>query len=88
MNLTLAVDDRVVEKAREVAARQGTSLQALVRQFLETLGGAREGAGLVERLEENWREADKHLAQRRGPRYRFDREQLYEERVGRKGRGR
>jgi len=61
MNLTLSVDDNLVEKARQVASRQGTSLQALVRQYIETLAGSREGAALVQRLEEQWREADKHL---------------------------
>jgi predicted HicB family RNase H-like nuclease len=53
MNLTLSVDDKLVEKARQVASRQGTSLQALVRQYIETLAGSREGAPLVERLEEH-----------------------------------
>ncbi|HKC60157.1 MAG TPA: DUF6364 family protein [Myxococcales bacterium] len=84
MNLTLSVDDRVVERARQVAARQGTSLQALVRQYLETLAGSREGAALVDRLEEQWREADEHLKQHPAKSYRFDRDELYEDRVGRR----
>ena len=84
MNLTLAVDDKLVEKARQVAARQGTSLQALVRQYLETLAGSREGADLVDRLEQHWREADQHLKQHPAKSYRFDRDQLYEDRVGRR----
>jgi antitoxin component of RelBE/YafQ-DinJ toxin-antitoxin module len=87
MNLTLSVDDKLVEKARQVAARQGTSLQALVRQFLETLAGSREGAALVDRLEENWREADDYFRQHPTKGYRFDRDDLYEDRVGRR-RGR
>ena len=87
MNLTLSVDDKLVEKARQVAARQGTSLQALVRKYIETLAGSREGAALVQRLEEQWREADKHLRDHPPKSYKFDREQLYEDRVGRHRRG-
>ena len=87
MNLTLSVDDKLVEKARQVASRQGTSLQALVRQYIETLAGSREGVVLVQRLEEHWREADKHLRQYPPKTYKFDREDLYEARVGRRRRG-
>src|SRR5437870_12812788 len=86
MNLTLSVDDKVVEKARQVASRQGTSLQALVRQYIETLAGSREGAALVERLEEHWREADKFLRANPPRSYKFDRDELYEDRVGRQRR--
>jgi hypothetical protein len=87
MNPTLAVDDKLVEKARQVASRQGTSLQALVRQYIETLAGSREGAALVQRLEEHWREADKHLREHPPRNSKFDREELYEDRVGRRRRG-
>src|SRR2546426_12266753 len=76
-----------VEKARQVASRQGTSLQALVRQYIETLAGSPEGAAMVEQLEARWREADKHLKQHPAPGYKFTRGELYEDRIGRKGRG-
>jgi hypothetical protein len=84
MNLTLSVDDKLVEKARQVASRQGTSLQALVRQYIETLAGSREGAALVERLEEQWEQADKLLRQHPAKHYKFNRDELYEDRVGRR----
>jgi Family of unknown function (DUF6364) len=84
MNLTLSVDDELVEKARQVASRQGTSLQALVRQYIETLAGSREGVALVERLEEHWREADKHLQRYPAKRYKFERDELYGDRLGRR----
>jgi hypothetical protein len=87
VNLTLSVDDKLVEKARQVASRQGTSLQALVRQYIETLAGSREGVALVERLQEHWREADKHLQQHPAKRFKFERDELYEDRLGRR-RGR
>lgn len=41
MNLTLSVDEVVVERARQVALARGTSLNALIRQYLEDLGGSR-----------------------------------------------
>src|SRR2546427_2103101 len=87
MNLTLSVDDKLVEKARQVASRQGTSLQALVRQYIETLAGPREGAALVQRLEEQWREADRHLREHPPKKYKFDREELDADRIGRRRRG-
>lgn len=40
MNITLSIDDRVVARAREKAAALGTSLNQLVRDYLEQLGGA------------------------------------------------
>ncbi len=36
-NLTMRVDEGVLAKAREVAAEQSTSVNALVRDFLEDL---------------------------------------------------
>ena len=86
MNLTLSVDDKLVEKAREVASRQGTSLQALVRQYIETLAGSREGATLARRLEEQWHEADKHLRANPPGSARFDRDALYADRLRRRGK--
>jgi hypothetical protein len=87
MNLTVSVDDEAVEKAREVAASQGTSLQALVRQYIASLGGERDGASLVARLEEHWKTADKELKARPLGNFKFDREAIYEERIGRWTRG-
>ena len=47
MNLTLSADENLVRKAREYAAEHGTSLNRLVRSFLERLVGdvPREEAG-------------------------------------------
>ena len=41
-NLTLSVDDKLLQKAREAAVREQTSVNALVREFLEQYVGARE----------------------------------------------
>ena len=39
MNLTLSVDDDVVQKARQRAEQLGTSVNQLVREYLEQLAG-------------------------------------------------
>lgn len=39
MNLTLSVDDEVVAKARRKAEAMGTSVNQLVREYLENLAG-------------------------------------------------
>ena len=87
MNLTLSVDDKLVEKARQIASRQGTSLQALIRQYIETIAGSNEADVLVAQLQEHWREADKVLQRHPAKRSQFDREDLYEDRIGRRRRG-
>ncbi len=55
MNITLSIDDELVERARDVARQQGTSLNALIRQYLEQLAGKRAGADLVRDLERQWK---------------------------------
>lgn len=54
MKLTLSVDDQVVERARDVARQQGTSLNALVRQYIESLAGQRTGAEVARELKRLW----------------------------------
>ena len=44
MNITLSVDERVAESAREAARKMGKSLNQVVRDYLEQLAGsARRG---------------------------------------------
>ena len=50
MNVTLSVDEELVRRAREVARRQGRSLNDLVRGFLATLAAGRSNADPVEEL--------------------------------------
>jgi len=57
MNITLSVSDDVVEKAREVARRQGTSLNELVREFLRNVAGERDGAHTAAALRAHWASA-------------------------------
>jgi hypothetical protein len=48
MNITLSVDERVAENAREAARKMGKSLNQAVRDYLEQLAGNA-------RREEEWK---------------------------------
>ena len=37
MNITLSADEELVKKAREYAARHGTSLNRMIREYMEQL---------------------------------------------------
>ncbi|HET6610424.1 MAG TPA: DUF6364 family protein [Kofleriaceae bacterium] len=50
MNVTIAINDKLLARAREVARRQGTSLNALVRQYLEQLAGEQAGEDVANAL--------------------------------------
>ncbi len=50
VNITIAVDEGIVERARELARSQGTSLQELVRDYLRTLVGEQPGSDVAEEL--------------------------------------
>lgn len=60
MNLTLSVDEGSVERAREVARLQGTSLNALIRQYIEALGGRRTGTEISNEMKRLWGEGSGH----------------------------
>ena len=40
MNITLSVDEQVAQRAREAAKKMGKSLNQVVRDYLEQLGGS------------------------------------------------
>ena len=76
MNLTLSVDDRVVEGARKAARAQGVSLNALVRRYLESLAGKPSPDEVARRLKHLWGQSPGNS---RGKRIR--REDAYDERL-------
>lgn len=73
MNITLSADRELIEKARQYAARQGTSLNQLIREYLEQIAA-------VGSRESNAREFE-HLARECGGAsqegYVFDREETH-----------
>lgn len=83
MNLTLSIDDQLVERAREAARRQGTSLQELVRAYVADLAG--DTRPVSSRLQALWTQSDAHLAAHPPEPFRWNREELYEERLSRPG---
>ena len=52
MNLTITVDDEVLRRARIRALEQGTSVNAVIREFLESYAGSEEELRARSRLVE------------------------------------
>ncbi|CAN5902484.1 hypothetical protein BH11MYX2_BH11MYX2_40520 [soil metagenome] len=87
MNITLAVDERTVEKAREAAQKMGKSLNGLIREYIDQLAGEMTGEQLAAEWRAMWAHWDAYSKQHpevldREP-YKFNREELYEERLNR-----
>jgi len=76
MNITLSIDEGLVERSRAVAAGRGKSLNQLVRDLLEAETGLHHGEARVRALEELWATSPGHSG---GVRIR--REDAYDERV-------
>lgn len=79
MNITLAVDEKLAERARVAAQAMGKSLNQAVRDYLEQLAGQAQREAVVDEL--------KALSMKgRGPSagWRFDREEVYAERLDRR----
>ena len=72
MNVTLSIDDQVVAKARHVAAVRGTSLNQLIRDYLEELTRPGEVESALDRLDTLWSDGG---GRSRGP---WTREELHE----------
>lgn len=82
-NLTLAIDDEVLRRARIRAMQQGTSVNALVREYIERLAGESPAAeGIAEFLAI----AEEAHAGSGGTGRTWTRDELYEERLSRPGR--
>lgn len=54
MNVTLSIDDRVLAKARRIAAARGTSLNQMIRDYLESLTHEGEVTEVVNELRTLW----------------------------------
>ncbi len=57
MNLTLSIDEKIVAEARRLAARRGTSLNQLVRDYLEELTRVGDAESVIEELNKLWAES-------------------------------
>ncbi|CAN5722377.1 hypothetical protein BH11MYX1_BH11MYX1_01160 [soil metagenome] len=72
MNLTLSVDEQLVERAREAARLRGTSLNALIREYIEVLAGNQNGAQVLASFETLWADSGNSSGSS------FDRDSIYE----------
>jgi hypothetical protein len=76
MNVTLALDDELVARAREVARRQGTTLNDVIRRHLVAITGAQSPEQTIAELRTSW---SSHEGHSRG--VKFSRDELYGERL-------
>ena len=79
-NLTLAIDDELLRRARIRALESGTSVNAAVRDFLVTYTGTPQQEATLRTLIAL---ADDASATSKGGRRSWTREDIYEERAGR-----
>ncbi len=77
-NITLAIDEAIIEKVRVVAAQRRTTVNGLVREFLETL--ATEDDRRVE-ARKRLRELMDQSQARLPADYVWNREEIYEDRL-------
>jgi hypothetical protein len=75
MNITLSIEDEVIRKARRRAEAIGTSVNQLVREYLEQLGGKTDPNADAEEFERLSRASH---GDSRG--WKFNREELHERR--------
>ncbi|MGD0839054.1 MAG: hypothetical protein ABSB49_20655 [Polyangia bacterium] len=54
MNVTIALADELVARAREIAQSQGTTLNDLVRRQLEMVAGRPTGQALADEMRRLW----------------------------------
>ena len=85
-NITLKIDDEVHSKARVLAAQRGTSISALVRDFLEREAGKSESEderqrNITSTLREIYAEAEARATPRTEPLILPTRDEIYEERL-------
>lgn len=73
MNLIVSIDDPIVARARQIAERMGTSVEQLVREYLEALV---EGDDAELEIEELRRLSQLGAGRSRG--WRFSRDQAHE----------
>jgi hypothetical protein len=75
VNITLSVDEAVIQEARKRAEAMGTSVNQLVREYLEQLAGKTDSHALAAEFERLSRRA---RGDSRG--WKFNREELHERR--------
>ena len=57
MNITLSIDEQVVARARRIAAVRGTSLNQMVRDYLDDLTRPGDMQSVLDQLDSVWSES-------------------------------
>jgi hypothetical protein len=73
MNVTLSLGDKLLERARRLAARRGISLNQMIRDYLAEVTGEPSPEELAAELDALWAEGS---GDSRG--WRFNREELHD----------
>lgn len=73
MNITLSADPELIAKSRRMARQQGTSLNQLIRDYLERFSDARRDVSAAE----EFRGLALDKGGRSAPGFRFDREEAH-----------
>lgn len=73
MNITLSADQKIISKSRRMARQQGTSLNQLIRDYLERFSGSRRDVSAAE----EFRGLALAKGGRSAPSFRFDREEAH-----------
>lgn len=71
VNVTLSIDEKVVARARAAARKRGTSLNQMIRDFLEEVTAPSRDHRDVDALERLWKE---HEGDSKG--WRFNRDEI------------
>lgn len=79
-NLTLTIDDGVLERARIRALEEDTSVNALVREYLESYANERKAREKREEALEDLRQIVRESKASSGG-WKWNREEVYEERT-------
>jgi hypothetical protein len=79
-NLTLAIDDQLLEKTRRRAAEMGTSVNQMVRDHFQAVVGEDDLESAIAFLKETSGQG------KPDPDYKWNREEIYEERLSRYGK--
>ena len=77
-NITLAVDEDTLDRVRVIAAERKTTVNGLVREYLQKLASEQDRIAEARRRLVELAEASQA---RVGPNYRFNRDEIYEERL-------
>ncbi len=77
-NITMAIDDELLERARALVARKGVTLNAFVR---EQIAAAVDGDDRRAKARLELKQLSESSKARLGPNYKFNREEIYEERM-------